>query len=392
MLTKRASFSFLLFIIFFLFNHHVKSQAIIPSTWGKRLYLQAQDSSFDLKFGFRFQSLYQGIQNLETDTYDERAMIRRCRLKFDGHIFNQDIIYKLELAVSNRDTRGGAIDEMGNTSNIVLDALVRWKFAPGWELWAGQTKLPGNRERVVSSQNLQFVDRSLVNSRFTLDRDIGLQLRKEHAIGGMIFREIFAISMGEGRNVIDSNHGNGHEYTGRLEMLPFGKFNGKEDYMGADLTRHQSPKLSIGVTYDYNQNTPRSRGNLGTFITDATGEYIYTDLSSWILDAVFKYKGVSWNAEYANRKSSDNTAGFGTGTGFVTAIGFLACADIEISARYTDIQADSDESSIRDIREYTIGVSKYVIGHSLKVQGDVSYSERPTFNSMMYRLQFEVAL
>ncbi len=370
----------------------VYSQIPIDAHWGKGIQLQALDSSFALKFGFRFQSLYQGVQNFKTNSYEERAMIRRCRLKFDGYAFDPTIKYKLELAISNRDTRSGRLDEMGNTANIVLDALVRWRFANGWELWAGQTKLPGNRERVVSSQNLQFVDRSLVNSRFTLDRDIGIQVRREHSISGVYFRHIFAISMGEGRNVIASNPSNGHEYTGRLEVLPFGKFNGKEDYVGADLTRHQSPRLSVGVTYDYNENTPRSRGNLGSYLMDSEGEYVFSDLSSWQLDAVFKYKGVSWNAEYANRKSSNKVDGFGSGSGFVTALGVLTDANVELAGRYTVIRSDMATSSINDITEYTLGISKYVVGHSLKVQGDVSYVEQEAFNSMMYRLQFEVAL
>ena len=37
-----------------------------------------------------------------------------------------------------------------------------WNFYENFELWAGQTKLPGNIERVISSGNLQQVDRSLI--------------------------------------------------------------------------------------------------------------------------------------------------------------------------------------------------------------------------------------
>ena len=52
------------------------------------------------------------------------------------------------------------------------------KYYPkNFEIWFGQGKLPGNRERVISSGNLQQVDRSLLNSLFTIDRDFGFQLR-----------------------------------------------------------------------------------------------------------------------------------------------------------------------------------------------------------------------
>jgi hypothetical protein len=38
----------------------------------------------------------------------------------------------------------------------------------------GQTKLPGNNQRVVSSGSLEFTDRTINNSRFNIDRDFGL--------------------------------------------------------------------------------------------------------------------------------------------------------------------------------------------------------------------------
>jgi hypothetical protein len=37
---------------------------------------------------------------------------------------------------------------------IVLDAVLKWKVHQNWIIWAGQTELPGNRERVVSSHYL----------------------------------------------------------------------------------------------------------------------------------------------------------------------------------------------------------------------------------------------
>ena len=103
-----------------------------------------------------------------------------------------------------------------------------WNFAENWELWAGQTKLPGNVERVVSSANLQLIDRSLLNSRFNIDRDLGVQLRHKSNLGGdFLMREKLAVSQGEGRNVTEGNEG-GLQYTARLEFLPFGNLNLKE--------------------------------------------------------------------------------------------------------------------------------------------------------------------
>ena len=87
---------------------------------------------------------------------------------------------------------------------------MKWNFSGNFVLWAGQTKLAGNRERVVSSGDLQMVDRSLLNSRFNIDRDIGLQLRHHFNLTDtFIVKEVFSISQGEGRNVTTGNLG-GH--------------------------------------------------------------------------------------------------------------------------------------------------------------------------------------
>lgn len=367
------------------------AQDEVSSTWGKGLKLAAKDSSFAMKFSFRFQTLYQGVLNTTTDEYNDRMLIRRSRLKFDGFAYDPSIVYKVELAVSNRDHRSGHIDESGNTANIVLDAVVKWGFAENWQLWFGQTKLPGNRERVISSQKLQFVDRSLVNARYTLDRDKGIQLRHKSKIGAMIVNQIVAVSLGEGRNIIVDNPARGYEITGRLEFLPFGKFTSKGDYFASDLAREKSPKLSVGITGDINTNAVRSRGNLGGFNTDVDGNYVANDLKSAFVDMIFKYNGWSVAAEYANRTTSDTNNGFGTGNGTVVQGGYLLPSNWEFAGRYTTINGHAN-STIADVKEYTFGISRYVIGHSLKFQSDVSYQDFAGDDFWVFRFQTEVAL
>lgn len=84
------------------------------------------------------------------------------------------LLYKVQLNGSNDDmesTRNLDLDNPG----ILRDAVLQWTFMPGTTLWFGQAKLPDNRERVVSSANQEFVDRSNLNRVFTIDRDIGIQ-------------------------------------------------------------------------------------------------------------------------------------------------------------------------------------------------------------------------
>ncbi|MEP0368772.1 MAG: porin [Cyclobacteriaceae bacterium] len=378
--------------VFFL-NLNVISQNVVNDKFGKGLTATAKDSSFQVKFGFRFQTLYSGEHDIASGEWSENLLVRRYRLKFDGWAYSTKVQYKMELGLSNRDTRGGRIDQSGNTASIVLDAVIKWNFASGWQLWFGQTKLPGNRERVISSQKLQFVDRSLVNSRFTLDRDIGVQLHHKSTVGRMILKQAAAISTGEGRGIIVVNPDHGRQYTARVEILPFGDFTSKGDYFGSDLKRETSPKLSIGVTGDYNNNTVRSRGNLGSFVTDDTGEYIYSDFQTVFVDGIFKYKGFSLASEYVYRTASTKVASFGYGSGVTGSAGYLFSNNIEMATRYTHIEPISGLSSIDNIDEYMVGFSKYVVGHNLKIQSDFSYVEIHNKEKFYrFRLQCELAL
>jgi len=367
----------------------------------------SKDGSWSMKFGLRFQTLFIGENSVHaTDGIgagSSQFLIRRSRLKFNGHAFSPKLKYKVELGLSNRDI--GKVNSTNNWApNVILDAVLQWKFYKNFELWAGQTKLPGNRERVISSANMQFVDRSLVNSRYNIDRDMGVQLRHNFTIGkSFLVKEVVAISQGEGRNVVQENLG-GLQYTGRVELLPFGKFGGKGDYIGAALYREETPKLSIAATYDYNDRAVKTRSNQGSYMVDASGDnndgFFHSNISTVFADLMFKYKGLSIMGEYAlrgadvvNHVGSDTTssATVQIGSGFNVAAGWLFKNNWEVAARYTQINPDNLVGGGTEA-QYTLGASRYIVGNALKVQADVSYlTETNNVNSnLMYRLQIDI--
>jgi len=369
------------------------AQEIVYESFGKGIKVQAKDSSFYAKIGFRFQSLFSSSLNLENDVWDRSMMIRRSRLKAEGWALSPKFSYKVELALSNRDIKGGSKTEFGNTANIILDAVLKYHINSNWSLWFGQTKLPGNRERVFSSQKLQFVDRSLVNARFNLDRDVGVQLHHKGNIGNLVVKEAFSLSLGNGRNVI-INDENGYQYTGRIEFLPMGEFTGKGDYYGADLAREKTLKMAIGITADYNNNAFRSRGNLGSFLIDPVSEdYITDNLNTLFVDAIVKKNGFSSQAVYAIRKSPNSLGDFGVGQGLNLQAGYVFTNKVEFAARYSNINAELI-SSLNDQSEYALGFSKYFSGHNLKCQADLSYHdlELTEDDFLRFRLQVEFAL
>ena len=404
----------LLVISLLLLSTVALGQQKVESRFGKGVYLVANDSSFSMKFNARVQSLLLfeapvGSENL-MDDMTSNWLIRRSRLKFSGFAYSPKVKYKIELGLSNRD-HGGESIHTNNTSNLILDAFLRWNFYKNMEVWIGQTKLPGNRERVISSQKLQFVDRSLVNSRYNIDRDMGIQFRNKFNIGNIATRQALAISQGEGRNRTnkkDPNPSNGFEYTGRIEVLPLGEFSGKGDYFSSDLKREETPKISIGVTYDMNKNAARIGGNLGSYIEDENDLVIDSalcNLNTVLADVFIKYKGFSLLSEYANKtldgsrlydEEGDIINNYYTGTGLTVQAGYLMDNNLEPAVRFTTITPEKE--SERDIQEMiTFGLSKYIVGHSLKIQTDFSLINETdqftdeTSQEYMFRFQVEVA-
>jgi len=395
-------YSYTILISFFTLSFAFAQQGVDQVSFGNGLLnYTAQDKSFSVKFAPRFQTRYYA-STFAKDNYNSIAqtfLIRRARFKFDGWAYNPNVIYKLEFGLSNHDLSGGSAYTR-NTDRLILDAIIRWKFAPGFELWAGQTKLPGNIERVVSSANLQLIDRSLLNGAFTLDRDMGIQLRHKSTWGSTwVTREILAISQGEGRNVATGNEG-GLEYTGRLEVLPFGEFAKKGDYVMSAIHREVSPKLMLSYTYDYNQSAVKTRGTMGSYMNLDNGDLFQTDIHTQFVDFMFKFKGFSLMGEWAMRTSPNpqatNEDGSLTGAvvevgnGWNVSAGQFVSPKVEIAARATHVNYEAI-TSLKNKTEMTLGLNKFVSGHNLKIQSDLGYLlSNGSPSSWTFRTGFEL--
>ena len=380
------------------------SQEISDTSFGKGLLnFVAKDSSFSVKFAPRFQVRSMSSWDHDGSQYispEHNFIVRRSRLKFDGFAYSTKLKYKLELGLSNRDI-SGANEFNRNTPRYILDAVIMWQFAKNWELWAGQTKLPGNVERVVSSANLQLIDRSLLNSRFNIDRDLGIQIRHKSNLGGeFLMREKFAISQGEGRNVTEGNEG-GLQYTGRLEFLPFGAFKSKGDYSQSDLKREVSSKLMVGFTYNFNENAVRERGFAGDYMIRNDKTIFETNQTTIFLDAMYKYNGVSFMGEYAKRTAdsviateADGVTPTGdvvlTGNALNLQLGYLFKNNYELAGRFTSVAYEAITESMPS-KQYTLGINKYLVGHKLKVQSDISYTSLDgEKDNITFRLGFDI--
>ncbi len=259
------------------------------------IYFSTSDSTTAVYMRFRVQN--QMIFNSESENdlsiASSSLLTRRARIRFGGNLYDKRISYNFQFSFARND-----IDLITGFPNIVRDAMVFYNPNEHFQIGFGQTKLPGNRQRVISSGDLQFSERSIINNRFNLDRDFGVQLAYINEIYDIPYYFRFAFSQGDGRNM-GLLEGANFAYTGRFEFLPFGKFKNGGDYFEGDLEFEEKPKLSIGIAFQRNEKSTRTGGQLGNYLFEPR------DIETFITDAIFKFKGFAFYTEYASRHSPD---------------------------------------------------------------------------------------
>ena len=369
----------LLFLLTFIIGSALSAQSQVKydGAFGNGLRFETKDGSFGMKFTTRIQPQFNSTLNLEDNTATNRMRIRRARLKFDGFFIIKDLRYKIEY-----DVVGG----------YVRDAVIKYRFAEHFDLWFGQAKLPGNRERIISSANLEMVDRSLFTAFYTIDRDLGVQFHTNSNMGGWIFKSHWAISAGNG---IRNNFGSsGLDYTGKLEFLPFGKFTKKGDYIGGDIYREETLKFAFAIGADYNMSAYKSMGQIGLILDSEA------DLLLFFGDILLKYRGYSLMIEAGTRNTPNSSANvhdpegevtgaFYTGFGMNFQTGYVFKKMWEISGRYAFTQPSVDSYS--NISDYSAGVGKYIKGHKFKILADFTYRMQDARDDLFIgRLQVEM--
>jgi phosphate-selective porin OprO and OprP len=122
-------------------------------TFGQGIGIYPADSLFSFNLRFRMQNRA-GISLGEGGIDELEARVRRLRLRFDGFVLRPNISYIIQLSF----TRGDMDWENTEFPNVIRDAMIFYKPSEKIQVGFGQTKLPGNRQRVNSSGDLQFVD------------------------------------------------------------------------------------------------------------------------------------------------------------------------------------------------------------------------------------------
>jgi phosphate-selective porin OprO and OprP len=347
---------------------------------GKGFELATEDGRYTLAIRARLQVRYDfehpnmlGLDNIHS------LQIRRARLQLTGNVFGKHNRYYIQLGFSPRDMTGGLVSEEGSIRrNPLRDARLEFTYLRDLSVWVGQMKVPFSRQRVNSSGNQQFVDRSAANEEYNLDRDIGLQVRSEDLGGVNRMRYMLGVFFGQGRNAFELAN-KGFLYVGRFEVHPLGAFESESE---GDLERMRKPGLSIGAAYAYHDDAPGERSVHGSVPVDGGT----TDIHHTTADLVFKYRGFSLSSALHLRKARKRNPGGALdedgaaidvasprdGLGFLAQAGYLVPRiDLEVVGRYSGARnVFGARSALLDRDEAGGGLNYYFVGHNLKLQLD----------------------
>lgn len=368
----------------------------LHSTDGLRFMTKDSSSAINLRFRIQNRAEFQSRTASDLGLVNDNGFVRRLRLRTAGYLMSKKLTYTVQLGFSPLD-----MDVLNTTTpQIIRDAIVFYRVSSNFKVGFGQTKLPGNRQRVISSGEQQFVDLSVVNATFNIDRDFGLYTYYKTNLGKAGLNLQGAITNGDGRNT--NNRGTGLAYTGRAEILPFGSFKLNGDYFEGDWAYEEKPKVSIGSTFSFNDDASRTGGQTGRDL------FARTDIQNFEVDGLLKYRGWAVYSEYQQRKANqparlvaDNVTRFVyTGYGFNQQLSYQFRNHLEFAGRFCLVKPDRKTDVLADeIREYTLASTYYYRWHRIKFQTDLTYQERDNVtvandnrDAWILRLQVELGI
>ena len=306
---------------------------------------------------------------------------RRLRMKIGGHGFKPWLKYYFEVDLQpSRDDD----DDGSDSSARVIDYRIDFAKWDPLAFRVGQWKIDLNRERVDSSGRQQFVERSIVNRQFTIDRQLGAQVK------GHLFKNTAAdmrywagIFNGEGRSI--NNNGNSHMYMGRLQW----------NFLGRDLKWRQTdveytdlPTGSFAIAGATNKGTctrwsSSGCGNLDGFTRPGDADQDQFKIDQYVQELAFKYRGFSFQQEYHRKDIEDRVLDTDSElTGFYAQTGYFFNnlipswpSQLELAARYAYVEEPNavDRSFDNEREEYTLGANWFFRGHNNKITMDYSH-------------------
>jgi len=349
------------------------------------------DSGSFLWAGLRFQSRYSTLKKEPlvlggfANPPESGGTINRARYKV-GAGLNDDFTFYHEYDLRN---------------SRLLDLRASWVSNPSFNLRLGQWKAEYNRERVDSSGKQQFVERSIANYWFTVDRQWGMVASGRVALGTAFDSSWWAGALaGNGRS--GSSDGGRPMWLARWQwnytqnLLPFSQ---------SSLKRYAQPHASLAMAFvsndsQYTRFSSDGGGQLPGYAEE--GEDNQYRIQQAMQEWAWQRGGLSFQQELHWKSIEDRRLG-GTRElfGGYAQVGWFPAGywqavskSLEIAARVALVNPDDIYEAQN--REFTLSANWFFNGHRNKLTVDTSYLEieedRGRESDVRFRVQWDVSL
>lgn len=281
-----------------------------------------------------------------------------ARLALGGGAFDEKVSYFFQLEAST----------FGDSNSLsLLDGWVQYRIAPSTAVKAGRILLPYSRQFLTHPGNLLFGDLSAADYAFNLPRAIGVSVSGAHGRFGYdaaVANSVRALDAGGQQNRSD-----------RVATMARGEFAilGPYGYLESAARAASPRQLSVGLAAAYN---PVVEGS--TFQNVLPGDRT----SGLTVDAGYREGPFSVQGAFYLR-STDASGDEWLDRGGYLQAGVFVVPDVwEVAARTSIVDFDRARATAGagDIREYELGVNRYVHRHNVKVQGDAGLIRRDAFD------------
>jgi phosphate-selective porin OprO and OprP len=332
------------------------------------LFSLALQNRIQFRYAMPFDADPRSIDDLNNPD-SSSFMIRRARTKIRGHVMWPWLKYYFQYDWSQPVMRD---------LNLTIDKYDEAK------LWFGRGKVFYNDERVSSSGNQQFVNRSIVNDIFTVDRQQGVQ------VYGNLFPETWhdisyyagvfsGLGVGERENDDDDMM-----WSGRLQWNALG---GEMPFTQSDVEHHEKPALNIAVAAATNRSkctrfetaNDSCRALRGFEDPDDAEDGQYR-INQMMEEVRFKWKGFSllhelhWKdiRDTVNKEKTNMMGGLIQAGFFPHYFIPIIPKNLEFAGRYAFVDPNRDIDN--DLQQEASGVTTYFFnGHSNKINFQVSH-------------------
>ncbi len=313
---------------------------------GQKFVLESEDGEFALKFGTLLQLQHQFL-DVDGAGATNGLQFRRARLNFTGNVFGKELTYRWEFEILSGVTNIVA-EAFPHVGPNLRDGYINYDFGNGVQLQTGQFKVPFSFDALVSDTANQFIDRTITDDVFGLERDLGVKLHGRLAEGKFDYS---LHVMNEGINRGTFNNNDELLFGTRLVWNLFGH----HPYSTGDPEDSEDPDLAMGIAANFNRvgNPPAADQSM----IAATG------------DIAWRHRGFSAvGAGYLLRNESTNTNifGFHVQDGY-----FLIPKRFEVMARFGAVIPTA--AGVTNGYESTAGFGYCFKGHQLKLLTDYSF-------------------